>query len=342
MRKIILKKCDIVLTGGGTGGHLSIVNEIKKELNSRGLKPIFVGSTNGQDKAWFDNDIGFEKCYFLESRGVMNKGFMGKILALLEIFILSVKLLGIFHKHKIKTVFSVGGYSAAPASFASIIYFKKLYIHEQNAKMGVLNKILSILAVKIFSSYSLDATDYPVGLKYFESARTRENINTIIFLGGSQGAKSINNFALKVARQLSQKGIRIIHQTGKNDFVRVSQEYQNMNLEVDVFAFHNELFSKMAQADLAISRAGASTIWELCSNGLPCIFIPYPFAASNHQFYNAKFFSDKQIGFLVLDKDLIGFDIEQILNINLSQMSQKLQASIVFGGAKKMVNEMLN
>lgn len=341
MRRKKLKTSNIVLTGGGTGGHLAIVNEMKKELNSRGIKPIFVGSANGQDKSWFENDPNFEACYFLQSRGVMNKGLIGKVMSLISIIILAFKMGAIFKKHNIGKVFSVGGYSAAPASFGAIIYFKNLFIHEQNAKMGVLNKVLSVFSKNIFSSYSINATDYPVGENYFNTARTRKDVKTIIFLGGSQGAKNINNFALQIARDLTSKGIKIIHQTGKNDFERVAQEYTKLQIQADVFAFHNELFLKMADSDLAISRAGASTTWELCANGLPCIFVPYPFAASNHQYFNAKFFSDKKLGFLVLDGELQNFKIDKILNENIQQISSKLQKLIKLGGAKTMASEML-
>lgn len=331
---------NIVLTGGGTGGHLAIVNELKKELNSRGIRPVFIGSTSGQDMAWFEHDHGFKKVYFLDSRGVMNKGFFGKISSLVNIYSLTSKVKEIFVENNVNKIVSVGGYSAAPAAIAAIFNLLPLYIHEQNAKMGMLNKLLSIFAKEIFSSYgaNLVAKDYPVNQNYFESGRIRDVIQTVIFLGGSQGAKSINDFAITWAPKLHQKGIHIIHQTGKNDFERVSKTYQNMGLSIDVFAFDNELYKKMAKADFAVSRAGASTLWELSANALPTLFVPYPYAAANHQFYNAKYLVDKNLAFMVSDMELKNVDLNKYLTLDLHKISTRLTDSIMIDGVKIMVD----
>lgn len=332
---------NIVLTGGGTGGHLSIVNEIKKELNERGVKPVFIGSSNGQDKAWFENDDGFEKCFFLDSKGVMNKGFAGKILSVLNILKLSRTVGGIFKTYKITKVISVGGYSAAPASIAAIANRRYFAIHEQNAKMGMLNQAMSYFADDIFSSYdeSSKAKNYPVAQKYFETARVRTELKTVIFLGGSQGARSINNFALRIAQELAKNHIKIIHQTGKNDFERVWSEYQKMGIEADVFAFSSDLYLKMSQADLAVSRAGASTLWELSANLLPGLFVPYPYAAANHQFFNANYLVQKNMAAMCVDSNLKDFDFEDLSKIDIFGLSQNLKGAILPNGAKEIVDE---
>ena len=89
----------IVITGGGTGGHLSIAKAIKEELNQRGIEPIFVGSSNGQDKAWFEDDDGFSKKYFFNTGGVVNKGGFGKVKSLLNILGFAYKCKSIFILH---------------------------------------------------------------------------------------------------------------------------------------------------------------------------------------------------------------------------------------------------
>jgi UDP-N-acetylglucosamine--N-acetylmuramyl-(pentapeptide) pyrophosphoryl-undecaprenol N-acetylglucosamine transferase len=131
----------IAITGGGTGGHLVIAKSIKEELNKQGIKPVFIGSTYGQDRAWFEDDEGWEEKYFFDTSGVVNKKGIKKLLSLTNILNYSFKTRKIFKKHNIKKVFSVGGYSAAPASFGAIMFNKPLFIHEQNAYMGKLNKI---------------------------------------------------------------------------------------------------------------------------------------------------------------------------------------------------------
>jgi UDP-N-acetylglucosamine--N-acetylmuramyl-(pentapeptide) pyrophosphoryl-undecaprenol N-acetylglucosamine transferase len=316
----------IAITGGGTGGHLVIAKAIKEELNKRGIKPIFIGSTYGQDMEWFRDDEGWGEVYFFDTSGVVNKRGLSKINSLFNIIKFSLKTKNIFKKHNIKKVFSVGGYSAAPASFGAILFKKELYIHEQNAYMGRLNKLLSPFANRVFSTFFYN-DPYPIRDEFFNKARVRKEIKTIIFLGGSQGAREINDFAFKIAKM---KKYKIIHQTGKNDFDRCKKFYKENNLDVDYFAFDKNLVDKIAKADFAVSRAGASTLFELVSNQLPTLFLPYPYAAGNHQYYNAKYLVDKGLGFLDKKIDFEKIDIENI--------SYKLGKINKENGAKKIVD----
>lgn len=321
----------VVITGGGTGGHLKVADAFINEYISRGFDVIFIGSSNGQDKQWFENDERLKEKYFLDTRGVVNKNFIGKIFSLLNIFRKTYLCLRIYSKHNIKTVVSVGGFSAAAATFASIIKPScKLFIHEQNSRMGKLNQITSRFASELFSSFTKDSLvkDYPVLDVFFEKARIRKNIKTIAFFGGSQGAVAINDFALKLAPKLTDMGIKIIHQTGKNDYLRVKEEYLKLNIQADIFDFSKDIPNKMQEADFAISRAGASTLWELCANNLPTFFIPYKFAASDHQYYNAKDLKDKGLCFLQREDDLDEEVFFNAINSDIKSISEKLKDSI--------------
>ncbi len=334
----------IAITGGGTGGHLVIARAIKEELNKRGLKPIYIGSTAGQDKTWFEKDTGFAQTYFLESRGVVNKKGIHKILALFAIIRSAFTCKTLFKKHQVKYVFSVGGYSAAPASFGALLYGIPLYIHEQNAIQGKLNSLLRPFCKAFFSSYDTKAimTSYPVSEAFFQIKKERKELKTIIFLGGSQGATFINQLALKMAKLLQQEGIAIIHQTGKKEFVQIKQFYENEGMLADVFDFSNKIPEKLAQADFAISRSGASTLWELCASNVPTLFIPYPHAAANHQYFNAKILSDQEAALILPQKDIDPTALlAQIKNINLFNISKKLSQMIHEGGAKEIVDYIL-
>ena len=333
---------NIVITGGGTGGHLTIAKAIKEELNKRGLKPIFIGSSNGQDKAWFEDDKGFSKKYFFNTGGVVNKGGVGKVKSLLNILGFALKCRSIFKDEKIDAVFSVGGYSAAPASIASVVFKKPLYIHEQNAVVGKLNSLLKPYARAVFSSYFEDSPlkDYPVRDVFFQNARIRDSIKTIIFLGGSQGATAINNFAKTIAPTLKEKGIKVIHQCGKRDYESLKEFYKSIDFEVDLFDFTKNLEEKIKEADFAISRSGASTMWELSASLLPALFIPYPYAASDHQYYNAKFLQDNGLCFLKRENELNPSIIDEILNSDISKMSYGLNNTIKQDGAKGIVDFM--
>ncbi len=334
----------IAITGGGTGGHLVIARAIKEELNKRGLKPIYIGSTAGQDKTWFEKDTGFAQTYFLESRGVVNKKGIHKILALFAIIRSAFTCKTLFKKHQVKYVFSVGGYSAAPASFGALLYGIPLYIHEQNAIQGKLNSLLRPFCKAFFSSYDTKAimTSYPVSEAFFQIKKERKELKTIIFLGGSQGATFINQLALKMAKLLQQEGIAIIHQTGKEEFEQIKQFYEDEGILADVFDFSNEIPEKLAQADFAISRSGASTLWELCASNVPTLFIPYPHAAANHQYFNAKILSDQEAALILPQKDIDPTALlAQIKNINLFNISKKLSQMIHEGGAKEIVDYIL-
>lgn len=337
-------KGSVVITGGGTGGHLKVAKEFIEEFHGRGINPYFIGSKNGQDKEWFARDFHIKKAYFLDSKGVVNKDFKGKMKSLWEIYKEMRHCMELFDKLNVTTVVSVGGFSAAPASFAAILTSGcKLYIHEQNSLMGKLNELTARFATSVFSSYdeSSMVKDYPVNAEFFENGRIRNEVKCVIFLGGSQGAQSINDFALSVANDLNIRGIKIIHQTGKADFERVNEEYEKLGIEADVFDFTSDISAKMYQADFAISRAGASTLWELAANSLPALFVPFPHAAGDHQFHNAKFLADRKMCFLCRENLLTSKVLHKCMSANLKKMSEDLAGSISFGATKTMVDFIL-
>ena len=334
----------VVITGGGTGGHLKVADAFIEEFFNRGINVIFIGSSNGQDKAWFEHDRRLKKAIFLDTKGVVNKKGFGKFLSLFNIFSKTIYCLSLYSKYNIKTVVSVGGFSAAAATFASILKMNcKLYIHEQNSKMGKLNEITSKFATEVFSSFDENSLvkDYPVSNEFFNSARVREKIKTIAFFGGSQGAICINDFALKVAPKLNEMGINIIHQTGKSDFERVKNEYEKLNINADVFDFSKEIPLKMSKADFAVSRAGASTLWELCANSLPTFFIPFKHAAGDHQYYNAKVLKDKGLCFLQREEELSEEYFFEVLKSDIHKISIELISSISPNAIALIVNIIL-
>lgn len=326
----------IAITGGGTGGHLVIAKAIKEELNKQGIKPLYIGSQAGQDRQWFEHDDGLSHAYFLESKGVVNKKGFQKLASLTQIIKLAFTCKALLQQHKVKAVFSVGGYSAAPAAFGALLAGIPLYIHEQNAITGKLNALLKPFAKAFFSSYDSKAIlcDYPIREIFFEHQRIRQAFKTIIFLGGSQGATFINALALQMAPLLHQKGIKIIHQTGTKEFESIMAFYQQASIPADVFAFSTAMPQKLYEADVAISRAGASTLWELCASAIPTLFIPFPHAAANHQFFNAKALVDKNLALLETQRPLEATSVLAHLEaLDLPVISEKLTHTIQKGGA---------
>lgn len=330
---------NLCITGGGTGGHLMIAQALLDAAVAKGHNVIFIGSTHGQDKKYFEYDSDFSKVYFLPTTGVVNQKGLGKIRALYKIFKAFFFSRNLLKIHKIDATYSVGGFSAAPASFATISKKVPLFIHEQNAVDGRLNALLKPYACRFISAYNTDSIikGYPVKEVFTDTARVRKNLKTIIFLGGSHGARAINDLALSVAQNLKKRDIKIIHQAGENDFDRVAQEYKGLGIQVELYAFTKNLPELIGQADFAVSRAGASTLWELTTNGCPAFYIPYPHAAGDHQFYNAKFIVDNNLGWCKREDDNLQSNFLSILESPLEQKSTELIAYTSKDVARQMI-----
>jgi len=330
----------IVMTGGGTGGHLTIIKAVKEELLNEEL--IYIGSTKGQDRAWFSDDPQFKSTHFLDTQGVVNQGFLGKFKSAFMLIKATFQAKKILKESEAKVVFCVGGFSAAPTSFAAKLLGIPLVIHEQNAAIGSLNKLLRSHSKAFISSYEEQSPikAYPIKKEFFEKSRIRENIKTVMFLGGSQGAKAINELALKLAPTLKEKKIKIIHQAGERNIEEVEKAYAEIGIEAEVFGFTKELSNYMEQADFAIARSGASTLWELSAMACPTLYIPYPYAAGDHQFYNAKFLVDQDVAWIMRESELDETKVIALLDENMREKSEKLQSMIEKDGALQIA-EML-
>ncbi len=332
----------IAITGGGTGGHLAIAKALKEELNKMGERPIFIGSLRGQDRLWFEKDDGFSKKLFLPSGQFVNKKLPGKIATLFVLAFLVVRAAILLKQNGVKKVISVGGYSAAPAAIACFILRLDLYIHEQNSVAGSLNKLLKPYAKRFFCSFGDGAFGYPVAKVFFETARQRKGkAQTVIFLGGSQGAMAINDIALEMVDFFKIRKINVIHQTGKSDYFRVRDAYAAKGFVADVFAFSDQLALKIARADFAVARSGAGSLFELGANGIPTCFVPYPYAAQNHQLTNAKYLADKKLCFILEEHALDTGVLERLIDTPHDEISSELMRLIKKDGAKEIVNLVL-
>lgn len=333
----------IALTGGGTGGHLCIVKALLEAAKSRGEECIFIGSTQGKDQQYFAHEEGFVAKYFLDSKGVVGGGCpLKKAGRVSSILAQAFKARSILSKHKVRAVFCVGGYSAAPASLAAIMCFKPLFIHEQNAVPGLLNTVLRPFAKRFYSAFLDKATPYPVSDVFYDNARIRTKLSCMIFLGGSSGASFINELAIKMAIILKQNNIRQIHQCGEKEYDECKAQYDKLGVEVELFSFTTNLADKISEADLAVSRAGASTMFELCANGLPAVFIPYPHAYKDHQLKNAQFLQEKGLCEIFMQDSIIENDLFKfIFNMELEKTSTALMQINKQGGAKAILDDAL-
>jgi UDP-N-acetylglucosamine--N-acetylmuramyl-(pentapeptide) pyrophosphoryl-undecaprenol N-acetylglucosamine transferase len=237
-------------------------------------------------------------------------------------------------------VFSVGGFSSAATAFAAKSAGITLVIHEQNAALGSLNKLMKPYAKAFISSYLEESPikAYPIKEVFFDNAHIRSEVKTVMFLGGSQGAKAINELALSMAPELKKRHINIIHQAGVNNIDEVEKAYEDLGIEAEVFGFTTKLADYMNEADFAIARAGASTLWELSATALPTLYIPYPYAASDHQFYNAQFLVEKDLAWLMREDAIEVDKVLALLDENMESKSKGLMEIVEKDGSQKIAN----
>lgn len=334
----------LLFTGGGTGGHLRIAQTLNEAAIENGHETYYIGSTQGQDRAWFEHNHAFSSVYFLPSKPLVNQTFIHKVAAILALLFNCIRALLLIRKHNVDAVISVGGYSAAAASIAAILLRRKLFIQEQNAKVGYLNQKLRPFATAFYSAYEQESThfSYPVSRDFYTHARVRKQCRCVIFLGGSQGAQAINTFALSVVRALRERGIKIIHQCGEIHYKEVKAAYEELGLLVTLVGFSSDMPALLHEADLAVARSGASTLWELVANQLPALYIPYPYAAQNHQWHNAAFLQEHDASWLCLQEQLTPQTLLSLLDEPLQTKSETLATLFIPNAADAIIADIIS
>jgi UDP-N-acetylglucosamine--N-acetylmuramyl-(pentapeptide) pyrophosphoryl-undecaprenol N-acetylglucosamine transferase len=337
----------LIVTGGGTGGHLfpgiSLAQAMMGAYPS--CEVLFIGTERKVDRTAL-NSLGFTTTT-IKSQGIKGKNFLSIIKALLQQPIAFWQAVKIIRKFKPDLVFGVGGYVTGPVILASRLLGVTTCIHEQNSIPGLTNKLLGHIANKIFVSL-------PGSEKYFPKQKTilsgnpvRSNIIkesrepktiseqepfTLLILGGSQGARRLNSLMLEAAEnslsKLSPPPI-IIHQTGGQDEDTVRMKYAELGLKARVQAFYSDMAEIYSQADLIISRAGATTLAELTVFQKPVILVPFPYAADNHQEINGRYLVEAGAGIMFSQEELtgeiLGNEINRLLGNKeiLADMSKK-------------------
>ncbi len=292
----------LIIAGGGSGGHffpaLAIMHEIVRR--NRDIEYLYVGSDSGIERA---------KWTLPESnrRLLGVKGFRGKTVA--EKLAASLLLAGsLYASYRIMrdfvpdAVLGVGGYASFPVVMAAVVLRIPSAIHEQNSVPGLANRILSRLVKRVFVSFETANRYLPAGKSVttglpirFQPHRRQDPgqgtqvPRTILVIGGSQGAHQINSMVTASLRDLADLRDRIafVHQTGTSDYAAVVDAYRSSGFNAQVRTFIDDMAPVFERADMAISRAGASTLFELAAYGIPSVLIPYPHAASDHQALNA-------------------------------------------------------
>ena len=370
----------VLLVGGGTGGHIYPLVAISRELQKIALEKglnlelMAVADSNSWRSEFENLGVKFKRILAPKLRR-----YEGNI-NLLDIFKIPITLIQSFWVLFVfmpDLVFAKGGYASVIPSLVAKLYFTPLFIHDSDAVLKGANKFLSKFAKKVFVSFEATRLNLKNKEVILSGNPIREELlkgdrntagelfnlsldkKTVLFLGGSQGAITINNLVIQSLVELSGK-YQIIHQAGvksfeyfKSEVDRIKKEGQNTyaksieeNYRLFDFMNEEELKSAYALADVIISRSGANLIFEIASLGKPAIFIPYSFSIKNHQKANALEIA--KFGAVVLEEENLKphILIDQISHLlkpeNYSAISQKIRQFAKLEAGEIIANEIIS
>lgn len=324
----------IIIAGGSTGGHLfpgiAIADAFKEREQKN--KVLFVSTGKPFEISVLSKTVFKHKS--ITAEGIKGRGLWRQAVSVLKIPKGIFESIMILKDFRPDIVAGVGGYSAGPVVMAAWLMGIKIVLHEQNILPGITNRILSGFADRIYVSFKdtilerfrwlapvepkkLLVSGNPVRKEILQSAMDQQDVSlddtgrkklfTVLILGGSQGAHSINMAVLEAFEYLEEKDkYFFVHQTGSADEQEVKRAYIKNGISCMVKSFFNDMARQYHNADLVVCRAGATTVAEVAVMGKGVIFIPYPFAADNHQVLNAGSLENEGAAEMILQKDLTG------------------------------------
>lgn len=292
-------KC--LIAAGGTGGHIFPALAVADQLSSRGVEVHWVGSRGRLEEKIVPQHYPID---YLSVQALRGKS---KLSALLAPFKLSRALLQacrLIRQHRPAFVLAMGGYVCGPIGLAAWLMRVPLVVHEQNAAAGFTNRCLRPLAATVLQAFAnsfparnadIAVVGNPVRQMFWDIAEPKQRLDVqqsqlrILVVGGSQGARFINQQMPLLLRALSQQvDVACWHQAGKLDLDAVEAAYENVDCSVKVAAFIDDMAQAYAWTDVVICRAGALTVSEIAAAGVAAIFVPLPIAVDDHQRKNAQ------------------------------------------------------
>lgn len=328
----------IIVSTGGTGGHifpaLAVADEIKKQYPNAHV--LFVGSLYGKEKKLCQkHGLNF---YGLNVRGIKGRGLraFSAIFAMLKAILESYQFLG---KHKTNAVIGFGGYACFAMLIAAKLRHIPTMIHEQNAVAGLANTILAKVANTIclslpdskkqFNPKKCVLTGNPIRHDIANVVKVKKEYTELLIMGGSLGAVAINSIAVQLLSSLRDKAVHIIHQCGEKDYPRMAEAYKSHGYskeEIDsmLFPFIDNMAEVYAKADFALCRAGATSIAELAATKTPALFIPFPYAAGDHQTANAQTIVNHHGALMIQECEIKKYPLDEII-LSILQNKEELE-----------------
>lgn len=334
----------ILIMAGGTGGHVFPALAVAKELRQRGIPVVWMGTRSGLE-ARLVPEAGFPMEWVSVS-GLRGKGITKLLMAPFMLMIAGLQALNILLRQKPMAVLGMGGFVTGPGGVMAKILRRPLCIHEQNAVAGTTNRLLARIASCVMeafpdsfpSSNSIkqktrltgnpvrsEIADIPEPEQRF-SMRQDEKQMRLLVLGGSLGARAINQAVPEALKLLAPEDRPVIrHQVGSRHLDEAKSYYQNIEVEVELVSFIEDMADAYSWADIVICRAGALTISELTASGVGSVLVPYPYAIDDHQTLNARYLVDAGAGLMLDQKEMTAERLSVLLKEFSGQRNRLLE-----------------
>ncbi len=333
----------LIIAGGGTGGHLFPGVAIAEELRAREPDAAvkFVGTRRGIEARVLP-DLGWD-LDFIEISGLKTVGAAGAVKGLFRLPRALWQARRIVKQFAPDAVIGVGGYASGPVVLAARMRGIPTAICEQNSIPGLTNKLLGKVARGVFLSFDESKRFFkPAKIVMSGNPVRRELVQKllaaapeapeesgrvhVLVVGGSQGAVAVNELASQALAQLAKDAaLAITHQTGEKDLEATRTRYAQAGVGAECSAFIKDMARAYRDADLIIGRAGATTVAELAIAGKPAVFIPYPFAADNHQELNAREMADKGAALMFRQAELTADKLADALRPLLTDTNRRAE-----------------
>lgn len=307
----------VLIMAGGTGGHVFPGLALARVLTQKNVEVHWLGTQQGIEARLVP--AARYPLHTIKVGGLRGKGLKAKLLAPIKVIAATWQAGRVIRQIRPDVVIGMGGFASGPGGLASWLMRCPLVVHEQNARAGLTNKVLARFAKKVLEGFpgAFPVSDkvIPVGnpvraeIEAISSPRERFKHHNaslrLLVLGGSLGAQGINQ-VVPFALTLLSKDERpeVIHQAGEKHAEEVKAQYQAMGLTATVKPFIEDMAEAYGWADIVLCRAGALTVAELSAAGLGAIFVPFPYAADDHQTANAQWMVKHNAALCIQQKDL--------------------------------------
>jgi len=316
----------VMILAGGTGGHIFPGLAVAHALRARGVRVGWLGADGGMETRLVPpHDIVIDT---IAVKGLRGKGVGALVSAPLRVLRAVRDAARVLRDRRPAAVVSFGGYAAGPGGIAARIAGIPLLVHEQNRAAGLTNKVLAKVAKVVMTGFpqtfanevvvgnpvreAIAAVAPPAQRMLQNNAFHHGGAPRLLVLGGSQGARALNNAVPQAAAALGQP-LEIVHQCGEKMLEEARQAYADAGVAAHVEPFIADMAGAYAWADLVVCRAGALTLAELCAAGVGSVLVPFPQAVDDHQTRNAEYLVERGAALLLKQDDNLSMRLCDVL-----------------------------